>query len=209
MSGLFARLIGGAVAPIIERLSQFGATLAKKLALFFVAGVCFAIVLLALTIAFDLWIASLAGSIVGALAVAGVYLVIGTTSVLVALRSGAAPEAVAEERATEGDEAAAHSSRGAQIDHFTAPLLNILQNLGLRREQLAVLAGASVAKQLRPIPLVGLAIVAGFLFGRIWKGWGSLMSTDLVTTFLGLVNMLRQRVQAAQGESAAAPDQAL
>ena len=207
MAGLFARLVGGAVAPLFERASLFGATLAKKLALFFIAAICFTVVLIALTSAFDLWIASLAGPIVGALAVAGLYFGIGLTAALLAMRSGRTAQKSAEAPAT-ADEAE-QGSRGAQIDRFTAPLLNILQNLGLRREQLAVLAGASVAKQLRPIPLVGLAIVAGFLLGRIWKGWGSFLSTDLVTTILGLVSMLRDRIRSAQADAAATPDQAL
>ena len=48
---------------------------------------------------------------------------------------------------------------------------------------MAVLAGTSVAKQIGPIPLVGLAIVAGFLIGRMWRG---LISADLIATVLAL-----------------------
>ena len=63
----------------------------------------------------------------------------------------------------------------------------MLASLGLRREQIAVLAGASLAKRLGPVPLVGIAIVAGFLVGRLWQGWDSLVSSDLVDSLLDLV----------------------
>ena len=197
MMNLLARLIGGAVAPLVDRLAALGASLARKLALFLVAAVCFVIVLVALTIAFDLWIAKLAGPIVGALAVAGVYLVVGVAAALLAIRP-AAPKRVEAAKQTAAHAAA--DQRGAQIDRFIAPLLNTLRGLGLRREQLAVLAGASVAKQLRPVPLVGLAILAGFLFGRLWKGWAALLSTDLVATLLGLFAAARERMGSTQSQ---------
>ena len=148
------------------------------------AGVSFVVVVIALTIAFDLWISKLAGSIVGALAVAGVYLLVGVVAAVLALRPGKKRRVPA---AKETAEAARDTDRGARIDAFTAPILSFLQRLGLKREQIAVLAGASVAKQLRPVPLVALAIVAGFLIGRLWKGWNALLSADLITALLGLL----------------------
>ena len=100
----------------------------------------------------------------------------------------------AADAAQQAAQSAAAAQRGAQVDRFIAPLLNTLRSLGLRREQLAVVAGAAVAKQLRPVPLVGLAIVAGFLFGRLWKGWAALLSTDLVATLLSLFAATRERM---------------
>ena len=191
MMKLLARLVGGAVAPIVDRLAAVGASLARKLALLLVTTLCFLVALVALTIAFDLWVASLAGPIVGALAVAGVYLAIGATTAILALRPTVAKRVEAGERSAASTAA---DQRGAQIDRFIAPLLNTLRNLGLRREQMAVLAGASVAKQLRPVALVGLAIVAGFVFGRLWKGWTALLSTDLFATLLGLFAGARERM---------------
>ena len=88
MMALLARLVGGAVTPVVDRVSRAGAVLAKKLALFVAAAACFAIVIVALTIAFDLWIASLAGAIVGALAVAGLYLCVGGLAAVLAIRTG-------------------------------------------------------------------------------------------------------------------------
>ena len=106
-------------------------------------------------------------------------------------------------------EPTAQNERSTKIDQFIAPLLNVLQNLGLRREQLAVLAGASVAKQLRPVPLVGLAIIAGFLLGRVWKGWGAFLSTDLIATILGFIRTTGARMQEAPEPAAAPSDQAI
>ena len=202
MFSILARLVGGAVSPAIERMSAAGANLARKVALFLVAAICFVVVAIALTVAFDLWIASLAGAIVGALAVAGLYLALGAIAVVLALQSGAT-----RRRDTAAAAAAAAApepgrNRSAQVDRFIAPLLKTLQALGLRREQIAVLAGASVAKQIGPIPLVGLAIVAGFLIGRLWKGWRGMMSTDLVATILSLVGASRAGQAEPQDQSA-------
>ena len=193
MFNLLARLVGGAVQPLIDRLSAAGASLVRRLALFLVAAVCFLVAVVALTIALDLWIAELAGPIVGALVVAGVYLLNGITAALLALRGNAAPASVETHAASDAkvssDHAEATHARQAQIDQFIAPLLSMLQRLGLRREQLAVLAGASVAKQLSPVPLVGVAIIAGFVFGRMWKGWDALRSLDVVTALLGMFGL--------------------
>jgi hypothetical protein len=183
MLGFAARLIGGMFTPLIDQASASTARLLRKLALFLAAGLALVVVLIALTIAFDLWIASMKGPIVGALAVAGLYLVVAVIAVVMALRPGAKTQPAAERKA---NEAGSTARRGldAQVDEFAAPLLDILQNLGLRREQLAVLAGTSVAKQIGPIPLVGLAIVAGFLIGRMGGGLKGLLSSDLLSTLL-------------------------
>ncbi len=189
MIGFLARLVGGALDPLIDRVSVASARLLRKLALFLVAALCLVVVLIALTIAFDLWVASKLGAIAGALAVAGLYLFVAVVAVLVALRKekpklvSAADRAHAEQ-AAKAEEAAA--GRGEQIDAFAAPLMAALAGLGFRREQLAVLAGSSLAKQLGPLPLVGLALLGGFLVGRMWKSWRGLLSSDAIASLLGM-----------------------
>ncbi len=156
---------------------------------FLIAAACLLVVLAALTAAFFLWIASLAGSIVGALAVAGIYLLVAIVAISLALRD---PKPAATGRQAASADAAAQQASArqakaglnAQIDQFTAPLLDLLAKIGFRREQFAVLAGASIAKQLGPLPLVGLAIVGGFLLGRMGKSWRSLLSLDLIASLL-------------------------
>ena len=198
MIGFVARLIGGAVSPLVDQVTAFGASLLRKLALFVVAAFCMVVVVIALTIVFDLWIASLAGSIVGALAVAGLYLAVAIIAVVLATRGGAKPAQAEAEPA-----AAASAAKDEKVDQFTAPLLAMLASLGLRREQIAVLAGASLAKRLGPVPLVGIAIVAGFLIGRLWQGWDSLVSSELVDSVLDLVVPGRREPKARPGDETA------
>jgi hypothetical protein len=146
------------------------------------------VVVIALTIAFDLWIATLAGPIVAALAVAGLYLAVAVLATVLALRDGAKPVADAAGRAKATPEKAAdpaasrHPETDAQIDQFIAPILDILRRFGFQREQLAVFAGASIAKRLGPIPLVGCAIIAGFLMGRLWKSWRHILEAALAAS---------------------------
>ena len=207
MFGFLARLVGGAFDPLIDRVSMAGARLLRKLALFLVAAVCLVVVLIALTIAFDLWVASKLGAIAGALAVAGVYLSVAVIALVLALRGGSAPQAAATvDKAAAEAGAATASSRKEQVDAFAAPLMSALAGLGLRREQLAVLAGSSLAKQLGPLPLVGLAIVGGFLVGRMWKGWRGLMSMDALTSLLAAVGLFGAGNGPDAGDQADAED---
>ena len=180
MFGFVASLVGDAVAPLVDAAADFGARLLRKLALFIVAALCLLVVLVALTFAFDLWIATLAGPIVAALAVAGVYLLVAILAVVFALRDSR-PEATARPEAAAAQPAAApgNPQLGAQIDQFIKPILDVLQRFGLKREQLAVFAGATMAKRLGPLPLVGCAIVVGFLVGRLWKSWRHAMEAGL------------------------------
>ena len=182
MIGFLVRMISGAFAPLVDQISDFSARLLRKLALFVVAALCLNVVLIALTIAFGMWIATLAGAIVGVLAVAGVYLLIAVVAIILATRQ---PKAVAQvEKSETSEQARDRVDLNSQVDDFTAPLMKLLQSLGLRREQLAVLAGATVAKRLGPVPLVGLAIVAGFLIGRTYKIWKGLVSLDTLAGLL-------------------------
>ena len=197
MLGLLTGLLGGAVAPLFHRLSRLSATLLRKVALFLVAGLCGLVVVTALTHAFELWITELAGPIVGSLAVAGVYLVIAACAAVAALRGTPAARAGSSDAGGEAGRRA--SAFDAQVDQFSAPLLRLLQRFGLRRELLAVLAGTSVAKRLGPIPLVGLAIVAGFLVGRMWKNWRGLFTSDAVMGLVGALGLFGGRMSREAG----------
>ena len=184
MLGFAARMIGGAIAPLIDRITTVSARLLRKAALLFVAALCLLVVVVALTVAFFLWIASLASPIIAALAVAGVYFAVAALALIFALRDGSTKAESAGPSLKDTPKRQAEAGINAQIDQFTAPLMDLLARFGFRREQLAVLAGASMAKQLGPLPLVGLAIVGGFLIGRMWKTWRSLLSLDLITSVL-------------------------
>ena len=186
MFGFAAKLVGDATAPLIASIADFSARLLRKLALLLVAALCMLVVLIALTIAFDLWIATLAGPIVAALAVAGLYLLVAGIAVGLALRDPKAQPLAEPDPATA--EPPRNPELNAQIDQFIKPILDVLERFGLRREQLAVFAGATMAKRLGPVPLVGCAIVVGFLVGRLWKNWrhaleGLLAVSPFVTDF--------------------------
>jgi hypothetical protein len=194
MLGLAARLIGGFFTPLIDQASASTGRIVRKLALFVLAGVALIVVLIALTIAFYLWIASLRGPIVGALAVAGLYASIAFIAVLLALRSGGAPRS---ERATPtGLSGQTGGATDAEIDAFAGPLLAVLAKLGLRKEQLAVLAGTSVAKQMGPIPLVGLALVAGFLLGRMGR---RIFPADLFASLMAASDLVADLLRPSSG----------
>ena len=192
MLGFAMRLISGAFTPLIDQASTAGARLLRKLALFLLAGLCLLVVLIALTVAFALWIASMKGPIVATLAVAGLYFAVGGLAVFFATRNARQVESASASGSA--PEAAAKDDLGADVDAFAEPLLQMLSRFGLRREQLAVLAGMSVAKQIGPVPLVGLAIVAGFLVGRAGKGLfprdliETLLASDLVSALFGRKN---------------------
>jgi uncharacterized membrane protein YraQ (UPF0718 family) len=200
MFGLITGLLRDAVTPILDRIADASARLIRKIVLFAVAGVCAIVVLIALTNAFDLWITTLAGPIVGALAVAGLYLAIAIVAVVVALRDESAPKkAAAPATEAASDTRPDPSEAAARIDQFTAPIMDMLQRYGFKREQLAVFAGATLAKRLGPLPLVGCAIVAGFLAGRMWKSWRHLLETALAASPL-LADILGQAMPRADAD---------
>ncbi|WP_034991787.1 hypothetical protein [Beijerinckia mobilis] len=176
MMPYFQRLARDAAAPLIE----FGVTLAKKIALLLFAALFLLLSLIFLTIALFGWIASLIGQPLAALCVGGAYLLCAVLALVLALRKPAPVEPVslrerlaaaeAEERAQEKTEAEREQAArtAAEIDELVVPLLSFLQDSGLERERLAVLAGASIAKQLHGYTLIAAGMIAGFFAGRFF-----------------------------------------
>jgi hypothetical protein len=171
MNALINRLISEATAPT-EKMS---ARLFKKAVLFFVAMSCLFVSSIFLTIALFVFVQTLAGTAIAAVSAGGVYLGIALICIIVAVRqtsSQAAPAAaesgpMMETGRNPPPQKLAFSSN---IDETVAPILDILRDAGLERERLALAAGTEIAKQLHPFSLVALAIVAGFILGRILKG---------------------------------------
>jgi hypothetical protein len=56
-----------------------------------------------------------------------------------------------------------------QIDGIVAPIDDVLRSSGLERERATLLAGAAIAKELKPLTSVVFALVAGFIVGRIMR----------------------------------------
>jgi hypothetical protein len=169
MNALINRLITDATAPI-EKMS---ARLFKKAVLFFVAMSCLFVSSIFLTIALFVCVQKLAGTAIAALGTGGVYLGVALICIVVASRGSrhGAPAAAELGPMTETRETPPRQKLefASTIDEAVAPVLDILRDAGLERERLALAAGTEIAKQLHPFSLAALAVVAGFILGRILK----------------------------------------
>jgi len=162
---------------IVNPLQRESARLLTKAALFALALFVFLIGLGFLTAALFIWIDGLAGALAAALCVAGAYFGIGIIAIFTAIYGGKARlEAPARRQMNEKrprnvleENDAEHVNREAEITEAIAPIIEVLRSLGLKREELALLAGAELAKTLPPLTLAGFAVVCGFLIGRMAK----------------------------------------
>ncbi|ACB96798.1 phage holin family protein [Beijerinckia indica] len=176
MTPFLQRLAHDAAAPLVD----FGVTLAKKVALLLFAALFLLSALIFLTIALFGWLATMLEQPLAALTIGAIYLLAAVLTLVLALRKPApvAPvslqerlaAAQAEQDKAEKSEAerAQQTKTATQIDEIVTPLLGFLQDAGLEREKLAVLAGASVAKQLHGYSLVLAGMIAGFFAGRFY-----------------------------------------
>jgi hypothetical protein len=160
--------LGGLVhQSIILPLQRKGARLLMKAALLLVALIALLVVIIFLTTAFFIWIDSLAGPLIAALAVAGLYLVVAIIAILGALYGGNEKPHPMPKQADRAGQKKVHPEA-------VLPIVEVLRALGWKREEMALLAGAELAKTLPPLTLVGLAIICGFLIGRMANlpfGW--------------------------------------
>jgi hypothetical protein len=170
MNALISRLISEATAPIEKMSARFF----KKAVLFFVAMSCLSVSSIFLTIALFVFVQTLAGTAIAALAAGGLYLGIALICIIVAPRESSRQSAPAASETGPITETRETSPRpklefATNIDEAVAPILDILRDAGLERERLALAAGTEIAKQLHPVSLAALAIVVGFILGRILK----------------------------------------
>jgi hypothetical protein len=167
---------------ILTPIQDKSARLLTKAALFMLAAFAFLIGFIFLTAAFFIWVVQLAGPLVAALSVAGFYVAVGIIAVLIAIYGGrekvrkpkpaasqatsssTGPSAADENRISDDEK-----ERAAVISEAVVPLIEVLRSLGWKREELALLAAAELAKKLPPLTLVGLAIICGFLIGRLYQ----------------------------------------
>ncbi len=164
---------------IILPLQRKGARLLMKAALFLVALVALLVVAIFLTAAFFIWIDQLAGPLIAALAVASLYLLIAVSALLYAVHGGKEkPHGASKQAKTDSaknlrqespsqENVRQEEDRAEVISEAVAPYVEILRALGWKQEEMALLAGAELAKTLPPLTLVGFAIICGFLIGRM------------------------------------------
>jgi hypothetical protein len=196
MKQLIARWLSEAIAPlqdnVQQKLLELGARLIRKAALLVCLALAALAALIFLTLALFFWLYSLVGVIWAATTVGGLYLIFAGICALALRGTNATPKPASTASASAPrqnlleDETppspetaaaeAAHQARQAEwagiVDELAVPVASILHEAGLRREEAALLAGAQILKQLKPLPLVGLVIVLGFLFGRMFQKKG-------------------------------------
>jgi len=165
---------------IIFPLQRKGARLLTKAALFVLSAFAFLIAILFSMAAFFIWLVQVAGAIIASLAVAGLFFTMAIVAILFALYSGREqkpatakvkeplrPAAAPSQSAPPDARGAEDAERAERITEAVVPILEVLQALGWKREELALLASAELAKKLPPLTLVGLALICGFLIGRV------------------------------------------
>ena len=155
---LITGMLSDTLTPLMDRAAKAGTRLFIKVALLSAAALFFVITLIALIVAFYLWIASLAGPILAALAVAVVHLLAGTLVLVLALREG--PEPAVPEQAPPAPETS------EAIGQAPDPLLDLWRRSGGNPEQMAVLTATLLAKKAGPLSLVGTSAALGFVIGR-------------------------------------------
>ncbi len=163
MNALIKRLARDAAAPV----EQMAERLLKKAALFALAISCLFFASVFLTIALYTFVQTLEGSVIAALGVGLLYLGVGLTGVIIAMRSSARAGGGATDAPTESRADGPSPAFAMNIEGAIAPILDVLRAGGFERERLAVEAGAAIAKQLNPYSVVAFAIVSGFILGRL------------------------------------------
>jgi len=163
MNVLIRRLVRDAVAPIGEMEARL---FKQGVRLLFVVSCLFAAAIF-LTIAFYLFVETLAGPVVAALSVGALYLGVAIISIAVSIHSDESRQhRQPADSETMDDRSAPRPEFAAKIDSALAPVLDLLGDAGFQRERLAVEAGAAIVKKLDPLTLVALSVVAGVILSR-------------------------------------------
>lgn len=170
-------LVNGLARDAAEPFERLGARFLRQGALFIFGLSCLLVSLVFLTIALNDFLQARAGTEIAALSIGGAYLSLAFISLVVVgvgLREtpdsgqettvASRVEAAGEEMAPTQSNAPSEFTR--QIDGIVEPILGVLHDAGLGRERAALLAGAAIAKELKPLTGVAFALVTGFILGR-------------------------------------------
>ena len=164
MKALLERLIREATAPIKRAIAR----IVQSAVLLTIAGICLIIMWGFLTAALFMFLEDRFGGTIAALVVAGLYLLFAIICfvVLKIMRRSAAK---AEQR--QATFAAATSDVvSEEMQRAAEPWMQILETAGLYRERAALLVGGEALRKMKPMQLVGMAILGGFVFGRVITG---------------------------------------
>jgi hypothetical protein len=164
MKQFFERLIREATAPIKRAIAR----IIQSAVLLTVAGICLIIMWGFLTAALFIFLEDRFGGTVAALAVAGVYLLFAITCFVVLKilqRSAAKAE---RQQPTLAD--AAGGVVSDEVQRAAEPWMEILETAGLYRERAALIVSGDALRKMKPMQLVGMAVLGGFVFGRVITG---------------------------------------
>ncbi|MEA2838968.1 MAG: hypothetical protein QOF41_298 [Methylobacteriaceae bacterium] len=164
MKAFLERLIREAVAPIKRAIARA----VQSAALLTIAGICLIIMWGFLTAALFIFIEDRYGGTIAALAVAGVYLLLAIICFVV-LKMLQRPAAKAErQQPTLAD--ATGEVVSEEVQRAAEPWMEILETAGLYRERAALIVSGEALRKLKPMQLVGMAVLGGFVFGRVITG---------------------------------------
>jgi hypothetical protein len=164
MKAFFERLIREATAPIKRAIAR----IIQSAVLLTIAGICLIVMWGFLTAALFIFLEDRFGGTIAALAVAGVYLLLAIICVAV-LKMMRRSAAKAEER--QATFAAATSDVvSEEMQRAAEPWMEILETAGLYRERAALLVSGDALRKMKPMQLLGMAVLGGFVFGRVITG---------------------------------------
>jgi Putative Actinobacterial Holin-X, holin superfamily III len=164
MKAFLERLIREAAAPIKRAIAR----IVQSAVLLTIAGICLIVMWGFLTAALFIFLENRFGGTIAALIVAGVYLLFAIIC-FVALKIMRRSAAKAEER--QATFAAATSDVvSEEMQRAAEPWMQILETAGLYRERAALLVGGEALRKMKPMQLVGMAVLGGFVFGRVITG---------------------------------------
>ena len=168
MKAFLERLLRETTAPIKRAIAR----IVQSAVLLTIAGICLIIMWGFLTAALFIFIEDRYGGTIAALAVAGVYLLFALICLIVLKmmqRSAAKAEARRQERQATFA-AAASDVVSEEVQRAAEPGMEILETAGLYRERAALLMSGEALHKMKPMQLVGMAVLGGFVFGRVITG---------------------------------------
>jgi hypothetical protein len=164
MKAFFERLLREATAPIKRAITR----IIQSAVLLTIAAICLIIMWGFLTAALFIFLEDRYGGTIAALAVAGVYLLFAIICfvVLKILQRSAAKAEQHQPTLT----TATSDVVSEEVQRAAEPWMEILETAGLYRERAALLVSGDALRKMKPMQLVGMAILGGFVFGRVITG---------------------------------------
>jgi hypothetical protein len=164
MKQFFERLIRETTAPIRRAIAR----IVQSAALLTIAGICLIIMWGFLTAALFIFLEDRFGGTIAALAVAGVYLLFAIICfvVLKILQRSAAKAEQHQPTLT----TATSDVVSEEVQRAAEPWMEILETAGLYRERAALIVSGDALRKMKPMQLVGMAVLGGFVFGRVITG---------------------------------------